>query len=398
MRIGIFGGTFNPIHNGHVALAQRLVEKLELDEIMLIPAALPPHKDGSEVIAAHHRLEMCRLAARDIPNAVVSDIEINRGGKSYTVSTLRLLLADRPDDEFVLLMGGDMFLSLLKWRAPEEILRIVSIAAIPREKDELPALLEQCEKLNAMGGRTKVVDVEAIELSSTELRHERELSGGVPPLVERYIVQNGLYGRDQKLLIDLDEIMGWLRSRLSHHRFTHTLNVANEALRLAQNYGLNGDEAYIAGLLHDCCKEIPHDEMLNILKDSDIINDQAFIDSPKVWHGYAAAEYIRDEFSVHNVEIINAVRYHTTGRGEMSRIEEVIYLADLVSAERSYPGVESLRAKCYRSIEEAMMEALDFMLGEVAKKRLPLLKTTADAYNRYRRALKEREMINEKEA
>ena len=397
MRIGIFGGTFNPIHNGHVALAQRLVEKLELDEIMLIPAALPPHKDGSEVIAANHRLEMCRLAAKDIPNAVVSDIEINRGGKSYTVSTLRLLLADRPDDEFVLLMGGDMFLSFMKWRAPDEILRIVRIAAIPREKDELPALIEQCEKLNAIGGRTEVVDVEAIEISSTELRHERELSNGVPPLVERYIVQNGLYGREQKLMVDLDEIMGWLRTKLSHHRFIHTLNVANEALRLAQNYGLNGDEAYIAGLLHDCCKEIPYDEMLNILKKSDIINDQAFLDSPKVWHGYAAAEFIRDEFSVHNIEILNAVRYHTTGRGEMSPIEEVIYLADLVSAERSYPGVEALRAKCYRSIEEAMMEALDFMLGEVAKKRLPLLDTTAAAYNRYRRAVSKRE-INEKEA
>ena len=110
----------------------------------------------------------------------------------------------------------------------------------------------------------------------------------------------------------------------------------------------------------------------NILKDSDIIDNQAFLDSPKVWHGYAAAEFIRNEFSVHNVEIINAVRYHTTGRGEMSPIEEVIYLADLVSADRHYPGVESLRAKSYRSLDEAMMDALEYMLGSIAKKKLPL--------------------------
>jgi len=167
MRIGVFGGTFNPIHNGHIALAKRLVEELKFDELMLIPTAQPPHKDGSEVISAEHRLAMCRIAAEEIPNCGVSDIEIKRGGKSYTVSTLRLLLADRPDDEFVLLMGGDMFLSFMDWRAPDEILRLVRIAAIPREMGELAALQAQCENLNARGGRTQVVDVEAVVMSST---------------------------------------------------------------------------------------------------------------------------------------------------------------------------------------------------------------------------------------
>ena len=124
--------------------------------------------------------------------------------------------------------------------------------------------------------------------------------------------------------------------------------------------------------------------MLNILNDSDIINDQAFLDSTPVWHGFAAAEYIKREFSLYNVEILNAVKYHTTGRWEMSEIEKAVYLADLVSADRHYPGVESLRAKSYRSLDEAMMEALEFMLGNIAKKKLPLLSLTADAYNEYR--------------
>ena len=293
-------------------------------------------------------------------------------------------MADRPDDEFVLLMGGDMFLSLLDWRAPDEILRLVRIAAIPREVGELAALQAQCENLNARGGRTQVVDVEAVVMSSTELRNQGELANGVPAGVERYILQNGLYGRDKRLMIDLDEITGWLKGRLSTRRFTHTMNVANESLRLAQHYGLNGDEAYIAGLLHDCCKELDKDEMLNILKDSDIINDQAFLDSSPIWHGFAAAEYIKNEFSLYNVEILNAVKYHTTGRGNMSEIEKAVYLADLISADRSYPGVEALRAKSYRSLDEAMMEALEFTLGNIAKKKLPLISFTADAYNRFR--------------
>jgi len=397
MRIGVFGGTFNPIHNGHIALAKRLVEELKFDELMLIPTAQPPHKDGSEVISAEHRLAMCRIAAEEIPNCGVSDIEIKRGGKSYTVSTLRLLLADRPDDEFVLLMGGDMFLSFMDWRAPDEILRLVRIAAIPREIGELAALQAQCENLNARGGRTQVVDVEAVVMSSTELRNSTELSEGVPPGIERYILQNGLYGRDKRLMVDLDKITAWLKGRLSPRRFTHTMNVANESLRLAQHYGLNGDEAYIAGLLHDCCKELSQDEMLNILKDSDIINDQAFLDSTPVWHGFAAAEFIKREFSLYNVEILNAVKYHTTGRWEMSEIEKAVYLADLISADRTYPGVEALRAKTYRSLDEAMMEALEFMLGNIAKKKLPLLSLTADAYNRFRFLTREELKSAEKE-
>jgi len=391
MRIGVFGGTFNPIHNGHIALAKRLVEELKFDELMLIPTAQPPHKDGSEVISAEHRLEMCRLAAKQIPNCVVSDIEIKRGGKSYTVSTLRLLLAERPDDEFVLLMGSDMFLSFLDWYAPDEILRLVRIAAIPREIGELAALQAQCENLNARGGRTQVVDVEAVVMSSTEIRNSTELSQGVPADIERYILQNGLYGRDKKLMIDLDEITGWLKGRLSVKRFTHTMNVANESLRLAQHYGLNGDEAYVAGLLHDCCKELDKDELLNILGDSDIINDQAFLDSFPVWHGFAAERYIKNEFSIYNLEILNAVKYHTTARGGMSEIEKAVYLADLVSADRHYPGVESLRAKSYRSLDEAMMDALEYMLGSIAKKKLPLLPLTADAYNEYRFLTKDSE-------
>ncbi|MBP0982076.1 MAG: nicotinate (nicotinamide) nucleotide adenylyltransferase [Oscillospiraceae bacterium] len=393
MRVGIFGGTFNPIHNGHISLIKHLIAALSLNELLVIPTALPPHKDGSEVISPEHRLAICRLATEDIPEVRVSDIEIKRGGKSYTVNTLRLLLADRPDDEFVLLVGSDMFFTLDEWRCADEIMRLVRVAAIAREENELERLKGCSARYNEKGARTEIVECPVISLSSTELRSDKDRSDGLPPKVERYIIQNGLYGRDKKLLVDLDELTGWLRSRLSRERFTHTLNVASEALRLAETYGENGDEAYLAGLLHDCCKEIPHEEMLNIIENSDIIINQSFKDSPKIWHGFAAAQFIQDEFSIYNSEIIEAVRYHTTGRGEMSRIEEIIYLADLVSADRHYNGVEALRAKAYRSIEEAMLEALQFAITSLGKTAAPILAETVAAYERYRiavNALKEK--------
>lgn len=386
MRVGIFGGTFNPIHNGHISLMKHLIAALSLDELLVIPTAAPPHKDGGEVISAEHRFALCRLATEDIPQARVSDIEIRRGGKSYTINTLRLLLADRPEDEFILLVGSDMFFTLSEWKCADEIMRLVRVAAVAREDDEIERLRECSERYNQNGARTEIVETPVVRLSSTELRGDSDKNDGLPEKVRRYIVQNGLYGREKKLLVDLDELTAWLRARLSRERFVHTLNVASEALRLAENYGENGDEAYLAGLMHDCCKEIPHEEMLNIIGNSDIIINQSFKDSPKIWHGFAAAEFIQKEFLIYNLEIIEAVRYHTTGRGEMSRVEEIIYLADLVSADRHYNGVEALRAKAYRSIEEAMLEALQFSISSLVKSAAPILPETLAAYERYRTA------------
>lgn len=383
MKVGVFGGTFNPIHNGHLSLIGHLIEALELDELLLIPTAIPPHKDSSDIITAQHRLEMCRLAVQTNPKVKVSDLEIRRGGKSYTVDTLRLLQVERPLDELILLVGSDMFYSLTQWKSADEVMRMVRIAAVAREADELTLMREQRDRLNANGARTEVIEAAPVVVSSTNLREQVHFEGNIPPIVERYIVQNGLYGREQKLLVDLDQLTSWLRSTLSRDRFTHTLNVASEALRLAQTYGENGDVAYLAGLLHDCCKELPKQEMLNLLEGSDIIKDPAFAESFPVWHGFAAAIYIKRELSVMNSQIIDAVRYHTTGCGEMSRIEEIIYLADLISADRCYPGVEALRAKAYRSIEAAMLESLRFSLSKLLENSAPVMTDTLNAYNRY---------------
>ncbi len=383
MKVGIFGGTFNPIHNGHLSLIAHLIDALSLDELILIPTAVPPHKESGNVIDAHHRLAMCRLAVQSNPKVTVSDLEILRGGKSYTVDTLRLLSVERPQDELILLVGSDMFYTVEEWRCPAEIMRLAEIAAIPREADEQEKLVAHRDRLNALGARAQVVAVDPLIVSSSALREQTDASENLPPLVERYIIQNGLYGRTQRLLVDLDELTAWLRGVLSRERFTHSLNVASEALRLAQAWGENGDTAYLAGLLHDCCKERTRAEMLNLLEDSDIIKDPVFMQSFPVWHGFAAAIYIQRELSVLNAQIIDAVRYHTTGRGGMTRIEEIVYLADLISADRDFPGVEALKAKAHRAIEAAMLEALAFSLQKLLKSGAPVLADTLNAYNRY---------------
>ena len=382
MKTGIFGGTFNPFHNGHLSLLCRMREALSLDRVIVIPTALPPHKDGSPVIEGYHRIEMCRLAVKDLENVFVSDMEIARGGQSYTVDTLRMLCTQYPNDELYLMVGGDSYLQLGTWYCSDEIYRLATVVGIARLGGEEEKLLELHEKLEGEGKHTVVVSCdEPVEISSTDYRDNN--IGEVPAEVEDYIIQNGLYGREIRIPVDLDELTSYLRLNLSPKRFTHTLNVASEAIRLAKVYEENENLAYIAGLLHDICKEMPKDAQWELIKDEDIAKEPEFAMCPHAWHGAAAAKFSEREFSVKNAEILNAIRYHTTGRGEMSRLEEIIYMADLVCADRTYPGVEALRAKTYKSLEEALFEAFAFALYDLPREGSPIVSDTIKAYNRY---------------
>ena len=381
MKLGLFGGTFNPIHNGHLALLHRMKQALSLDRVLVIPAAAPPHKDGADVVCGEHRLAMCRLAVEGMDGVEVSDLELSRGGKSYTADTLHAIDSLYPQDECYLLVGGDSLLTLESWNRAEEIRRLCTVAAMAREPGEEAALLKQSEHLNAAGWQTVVVSGEPIVTSSTAYRQgeTQELPGAVAD----YIAQNGLYGQQVRIPVDLDELTSYLRTNLSQKRFSHTLNVASEAIRLAKKYGEDGHLAYLAGLLHDVCKELPKEEQWALIAHEPAAEEAAFQKSPSVWHGFAAAVFARREFSVQNIAILNAVRYHTTGRGEMSRLEEIVYMADLICAGRDFPGVEALRAKAYVSLEAALLESFSFSIGDLAKNGRPVLLDTVKAYDRY---------------
>lgn len=387
MRTGVFGGTFNPVHMGHLQLMRRCRKALGLDRILMIPTSLPPHKEAAGAPPARARLDMCRLAVRDDPYIEVSPVEIDRGGVSYTVDTLYFLKAAYPDDELILLVGGDMFRTLDRWRRAGEIFRLVPIAAAAREEGEQEELNRQKTRLWQLGARAMVLGAPPLVVSSTEIRAGRE--DAVPAAVQDYIVQNGLYGREKQLRFDLDALTQFVRGRLSQKRFTHSLNVASEAIRLARQYGADPNESYLAGLLHDCCKELDRESMLKTIGNSAIINDKLFLASPEIWHGFAAANLMQAELNIQNTAILDAVRVHSTGRAGMTTLDQILYLADLVSADRTYPGVEELRALCYRSLPAAMVSALAFLLTDLARRGEAVYPDTLDAYNEFASKMRE---------
>ena len=198
MRVGIYGGTFSPVHNGHVAAAKAFMEQMWLDILYVIPTGVTPHKVMQGDATARDRLEMCRLAFADVEGVIVSDLEMKREGKSYTVDTLREMYD--PAGRLFFLMGTDMLLTLDRWREPEEIFRLCYPVYIRREAD---AALDDriVEKITAyhqrFGKMVPRIVAPAIELSSSDVRAAvadgRSLDGMVPPAVARYIEENHLY-------------------------------------------------------------------------------------------------------------------------------------------------------------------------------------------------------------
>ena len=194
MRLGVYGGTFNPIHNGHLHILSGAKAQLGLDRLLLVPTCVPPHKRSSELAGDEDRLAMCRLAVQDYPWVLVDDREIRRGGVSYTSDTLRELSCDYPGAELFFLAGSDMFLTIERWHESEVIARLCTVVGFLRSPDT-PEMLRQCAgRLTKAGWRIRLLDVPPVEASSTEIRAGG--TTGLPSAVGEYIRAHKLYSHE----------------------------------------------------------------------------------------------------------------------------------------------------------------------------------------------------------
>lgn len=198
MRVGMYGGSFNPPHNGHLYLAKEVSKRLNLDKLVIIPSNISPQKDNNGNIDPSHRINMCKDVFCD-EIFEVSDCEIARGGKSYTFDTLNYLRSCYPDSELFLLMGSDMLLSFHKWYRYKDILGMSTICAISREDNENAVVLKEYSETVLADGNVTIIDIEPFEVSSSEIR--TRISGGkncdglIDIRTEKYIKENGLYGK-----------------------------------------------------------------------------------------------------------------------------------------------------------------------------------------------------------
>ena len=200
MRIGIFGGTFDPIHLGHLVLAEQCREQCELDEVWFVPAAIPPHKQDAAISPAASRCAMIEFAISGTPNFKLDRLELERTGPSYTVTTLEKLHADDPNRELFLLLGADSIRDLPSWRAPNRILELATVVAVNRGRDSLDESQIQHFLANALGTitpRIKIVQIPGIDIAATDIRHRvaagQSIRFLVPRAVEAYIHEHSIY-------------------------------------------------------------------------------------------------------------------------------------------------------------------------------------------------------------
>jgi nicotinate-nucleotide adenylyltransferase len=364
MKIGIYGGAFNPVHKGHVKLAEEVKTKADLDKIIIMPSGVSPHKSSNSLVDSTHRLEMCKLAFEG-EDYIISDLEIKREGKSYTVDTVTQLKKIYPDDELYLIMGSDMLLSFHRWYRYEDILSAVTICATTRHGD---ISLEQLKKYSreVLKKNTLIIDFEPFECSSTKVRDALlsadDASSFLPEKVLSYIIEKGLYTDDYT------EVRKLLRGKLDSYRYIHSMGVADSARDLAKIYGADEEKAYFAGLLHDIAKNMPKDEQLQMIEKGGIILNPAEENNPALWHAIAGECYLRCEMDITDPEILGSVRYHTTGKAGMSLMEKIIYIADYISAERNYPDVDVMRdLSINHSLEKASLYSLIYTFNKQTK-------------------------------
>lgn len=386
-KMGLFGGTFDPIHKGHISMALRLAQKLDLDGVVLMPTFVPPHKIKENMASAAHRLAMCRLATEDHPRLCVSDLELQRGGASFTVDTLTALSEQYPDTQWHLLVGADMFTTLRTWHRFADIAQMAVLCTIAREGTDTERLTEYAAALQA-DGIDCFVDVSPVEpYSSTQVRERIAAGETVADLVgekvDAYIRANGLYRQADGMQTQTadEQFIAIIRSRLSDYRFHHSLCVAQEAKRLAERYGADADKAYTAGILHDIMKDTPKEAQQQIFADYAVALDDVEKRSTTLWHARSGEVFLRHVLGVTDEEILSAVRYHTTGRAGMSLLEQVLFTADFTSADRNYPDVSVMREYANQSLTKAIRYGVEYTIRDLIEQGRPVHPDTLAVYN-----------------
>lgn len=363
-RIGIYGGSFNPPHLGHILAAKEFQRKLELDLLLLIPAAVPPHKELPEGSAdAKTRVELLRLAAKELPFAQIDELELGREGASYTVDTLRALRVKYPEDTLYLCMGTDMFRTFASWYQPEEICKMAQIAMAHRvsaDRQELSALAEQFE--TTFHQSPVFIENDFLDISSTHVRRLLVLGGAdtfVQPAVLEKICAEGLYGtKKNRKNLPFEELKQESLRLHKKKRVAHVIGCSETARELALIHGADPVDAERAGILHDITKALTGADQLRLCERYGIIISEFDRNHTKLLHavtGSAVARYVFGE----NEAVCQAIRWHTSGRADMTTLEKIIYIADYMEPNRDFPGVEELRRLAHTDLDAALLMGLE---------------------------------------
>lgn len=366
--IAVFGGTFSPVHSEHVRLA--LAAKKEIGDCTLVvmPAGVPPHKKNADVLDGELRLEMLRRAFGGNDGVIIDDYEIKKSGVSYTYQTIEEIKNRYNPDNVFFLVGTDMLFDFPTWRYPEKILENATLFVTRRENEDEKKAEEFY--LSRFSKPLKIGSYIGKNVSGTEIRSRLALgldcSEFLDETVYSFIKEKGLYQEG--------ELGSFVRNSLTEKRLVHTANVMTLAVKYARFLKENADKAFLAAMLHDCAK---------YLNPSDYGFSYPDVPQPVV-HQFLGADVLEKFYGVKDKEILDSVRYHTTGRPDMTTLEKIVFLADLLEKDRTFPGVEILRSAVEKDFEKGFYLSVNELykfLSADGKEVYYLTKECRDYYN-----------------
>lgn len=409
VKLGLMGGTFDPIHIGHLRIAEEMREELGLDAVIFIPTCNSVFKREQEVTDAAERLSRVSAAVADNPFFDVSSIEVDRGGDTYTVDTLRQLREHYPENvEFYFIVGSDSAATVGKWRDCAEIADLAHLAvAVGRPgsvgEDELREAI-----LSAAPFKLHFVRTSVLEISSSDIR--KRLAEGKSI---RYLVptvdgcqhchpersegssRNDVSKSHSHMWGDADPLTDAffearkeeLKKRVSPKRFKHSLGVSETCVKLAKEYGLDVDKARLAGLLHDWDKGYTDDEARARVRELGMEGEvDPFIveKMPGVLHGITAARALGIEFPQISGDILQAISRHTTAAFDMTPLDKVLYIADAIEPNRQFGRIDELRALAGRAtLDELYFATYEYWVFLLFEHRKPLHPDTIRIWNAY---------------
>lgn len=368
MEIGIFGGTFNPVHVQHIEIVRHFVGEYRPDKMLILPAYSPPHKAGQSILEYNDRLNMCRLA---FPDCEVAETE-RIYGTSYAVDTLRVLKRLYPDARFNYLIGGDSMIDIFTWHNPEELFGLCKITVCVRSgrEAELRSAISAAE---AKGAEISLMKYEGNYISSSLIRAAIALEVPIEEYVTEKVaeyIRGNIVPEEKKFVSDVFAYIG--RESTCEHikRTVITAFVINSQL------GLPFDKVFYAALLHDVDKVSPNP------------GDAPDGTVPCVVHQYSGAAVAERVFGISDGEILDAIRFHTTGKPDMTDLGKLIFTADMVEYGRDFPEVDKLRAKVYNDFDKGFRDCLRSTYEYLLKSGKPVCPLTERAYKYYEKEQK----------
>ena len=407
-KIGILGGTFDPIHNAHLILAEEARSFLSLDTVILMPSGHSYMKDdrAKKVTDAKDRLSMTRIAALGEAHLSVSDMEVLREGNTYTADTLTALKEMNPDAVYYYIVGADTLCHMDSWYKPEIVFQLAEICVAVREdqvdENELLTAIEHLQ--NKYGARIHRLPILPIGISSTLIR-ERVARGEsihflTPAGVEDYILEKGLY-RDElpdrsnlptglinaKTSVSKEnrlEIIRKTEELLPYKRFVHSCGVAQTAYMLSLIHGADADRAELAGYLHDVGKYLSKEDKIRLCEENGLPVSEIESENDELLHAKASSVMAKQLFGVEDEEILSAIRCHSTGKPGMTLLEKILFIADYTEPGRNLAKrLPEIRKTMLGDLDRALLMILEDTLRYLEYKEVPIDPTTKETYRYY---------------